>query len=72
MIYYVIQNIDTGEYWRAKGNHWGKYFNQAVIYRVKKTAEHILDELADGYHSYKVKLVAIKIVAIESKENINE
>jgi hypothetical protein len=38
--HYVIKNPDTGLYFRGKGtNRWGKYFNQASIYRVKGTAE---------------------------------
>jgi hypothetical protein len=40
MDYYVIKNKITGEYYRGKGaNKWGKYFNQASIYRLKKNAE---------------------------------
>ncbi len=40
MTYYVVKNKTTGEYYRGKGvNKWGKYFNQASIYRLKKNAE---------------------------------
>ena len=40
MEYYVIKNKETGNYFRGKGtNRWGKYFNQASIYRIKAMAE---------------------------------
>ena len=40
MQYYVVKNKTTGEYFRGKGvNKWGKYFNQASIYRLRKNAE---------------------------------
>ena len=44
--YYVIKDKNTGLYFRGKGvNRWGKYFNQASIYRVKGMAEHTVKEL---------------------------
>ena len=44
--YYVIKNKQTGEYYRGKGvNKWGKYFNQASIYRIKGSAEFSMKEL---------------------------
>jgi hypothetical protein len=40
MDYYVVKDLNTGLYFRGKGvNKWGKYFNQASIYRCKKQAE---------------------------------
>lgn len=46
MKYYVIKNKTTGMYFRGKGvNRWGKYFNQASIYRIRGTAESSLQEL---------------------------
>ena len=34
--YYIIKNPDTGLYYRGKGvNRWGKYLNQASIFRIK-------------------------------------
>ena len=46
MEYYVIKNKTTGEYYRGKGvNRWGKYYNQASIYRVRGIAEFSLEEL---------------------------
>lgn len=59
--YYVLRNNETGMYFRGKGvNRWGKYFNQATIYRVKGTAEHSMKEVA--WHGEKAELVRIKIV----------
>ena len=59
--YYVLRNTETGMYFRGKGvNRWGKHFNQAVIYRVKGTAEHSIKEVA--WHGEKAELVRIKIV----------
>ena len=59
--YYVLRNTETGMYFRGKGvNRWGKYFNQATIYRVKGTAEHSIKEVA--WHGEKAELVRIKIV----------
>jgi hypothetical protein len=44
--YYVIRNKVDGMYFRGKGvNRWGKYFNQATIYRIKGTAESSLREI---------------------------
>ena len=40
MEYFVVKDLNTGLYFRGKGaNKWGKYFNQASIYRLKKNAE---------------------------------
>ena len=59
--YYVLRNPETGMYFRGKGvNRWGKYFNQATIYRVKGTAEHSIKEVS--WHGEKTELVRIKIV----------
>ena len=34
--YFIIKNPDTGLYYRGKGvNRWGKYLNQASIFRIK-------------------------------------
>ena len=68
--YYVLRNTETGMYFRGKGvNRWGKHFNQATIYRVKGTAEHIIKEVA--LHGEKAELVRIKIVEMPQppKEN---
>lgn len=45
--YFLIRNKDTGLYYRGKGeNRWGKYYNQASVYRIKKQAENALKEIA--------------------------
>lgn len=44
MNYYVVKDRNTDLYFRGKGvNKWGKYFNQASIYRVKKQAEDTVE-----------------------------
>jgi hypothetical protein len=59
--YYVIRNIDTGLYFRGKGvNRWGKYFNQATIYRVRGTAIHSLKEIA--WRGERAEIVPIQII----------
>ena len=46
MQYYVIKDKKTSRYFRGKGvNRWGKYFNQASIYRVLGQAEENLDHI---------------------------
>ena len=58
--YYVLRNKDTGMYFRGKGvNRWGKYFNQATIYRVKGNAEASAREVS--WHGEKVEIVSIQI-----------
>lgn len=43
--YYVVRNKETGLYFRGKGeNKWGKYYNQASVYRFKKHAENAVEE----------------------------
>lgn len=38
--YWIIKNPDTGLYYRGKGeNRWGKYFNQASIFRIRGQVE---------------------------------
>ena len=47
MEYYVVKNKNTGEYFRGKGiNRWGKYFNQASIYRLRANAENAVKEVS--------------------------
>lgn len=45
MNYYVVKDKNTGLYFRGKGvNKWGRYFNQASIYRVHGMAENAVEE----------------------------
>ncbi len=58
--YYVIKDKNTGLYFRGKGvNRWGKYFNQASIYRVKGMAEHMIEEIS--WRGEQAEVVPIKI-----------
>jgi hypothetical protein len=60
--YYVIRNTETGEYFRGNGtNRWGKYFNQASIYRVKGTALSSLKEIT-SWRKEPAELVTIRII----------
>ena len=68
--YWVIKNPDTGLYYRGKGvNRWGKYFNQASIFRVKGTAEHSCKEI-NLFHRDGERAVVVPIVITELSENI--
>lgn len=45
MQYFVVKDRTTGLYFRGKGvNKWGKYFNQASIYRIRAMAENAVEE----------------------------
>jgi hypothetical protein len=66
MTYYVIKNKTTGEYYRGKGvNKWGKYFNQASIFRVKGTVMSSWEELSR--RGDDVEIVPIQIVETTNK-----
>ena len=59
--YFVIRDKNTGMYFRGKGaNRWGKYYNQATIYRRKGTAEHTLKEIA--WNGEQAEIVPIQII----------
>lgn len=69
MIYYVIKNKATGEYYRGKGvNKWGKYYNQASIFRIRKNAEGSLEELTRRGNDVEV----IPIQIIETSNEVAE
>ena len=58
--YYVIRNKNTGLYFRGKGeNRWGKYYNQASVYRIKKNAENAIKEVA--WRGEQAEVVPIQI-----------
>jgi hypothetical protein len=66
--YYVIKNPDTGLYFRGKGaNRWGRYFNQASIYRIKGMAESSCRDI-NQYHRNGERAVVVPITIIESGE----
>lgn len=59
--YYVIRNKNTGFYFRGKGvNRWGKYFNQASIYRRRSMAESSMQDVV--WHGEETEIVPIQIV----------
>ena len=68
--YWVVKNTVTGLYFRGKGtNRWGKYFNQASIYRVKGTAEHSALEINQrkrpDEHAVVVEIQITEVLAAE-------
>lgn len=66
MTYFIIKNKTTGEYYRGKGvNKWGKFYNQASIFRIRKNAESSLDELLRRGHD-------VEIIPIQITETANE
>lgn len=67
--YYVIRDKNTGLYFRGKGvNRWGKYFNQASIYRVKGQAEHNVEAIAwRGEEQAEIVTIQIKEMVGEEK-----
>ena len=61
MEYYVVKDKNTGLYFRGKGaNRWGKYFNQASIYRLKAMADNAVEELS--WRGDEAVVVTIEII----------
>lgn len=59
--YYVIRNKNTGSYFRGKGvNRWGKYLNQASIYRIKANAENTVKEVS--WRGEQAEVVPVQII----------
>lgn len=59
--YFVIKEKNTGLYFRGKGeNRWGKYYNQASIYRMKGQAENTAKWLC--LYGEPVEIVQIQII----------
>ena len=59
--YYIVRNKETGLYFRGKGeNKWGKYYNQASVYRIKKHAENAVEE--ETRRGNPTEVVEIRIV----------
>lgn len=64
MCYYVIKHLITGLYYRGKGdNRWGKYYNQASVYRIKGQVDSVVNQL--NRKGEQVKAVPIHIIEIE-------
>lgn len=81
MEYFVIKDKTTGNYFRGKGvNRWGKFLNQASIYRVlgqaKDSLEHIKrtrrvhDDLAADPVIIKIAITEIGIYGENASEPI--
>jgi hypothetical protein len=59
--YYVVRDKNTGLYFRGKGvNRWGKYYNQASIYRIRANAENTIKEVA--WRGEQAEVVPIRII----------
>ena len=59
--YYVIRDKNTGLYFRGKGvNRWGKYYNQASVYRIKANAENTIKEVS--WRGEQAEVVPIQII----------
>ena len=63
--YYIIKNPDTGLYYRGKGvNRWGKYMNQASIFRIKGQVLESCDYI-NKYHRNGERAVIVPITITE-------
>ena len=63
MDYFVIKDRDTGLYYRGKGiNKWGKYYNQASIYRIKNMAKSIAKE--ENLRGANCEVISIRIIEL--------
>lgn len=62
--YYIIKNPDTGLYYRGKGvNRWGKYMNQASIFRIKGQVEESCNWInREHRNGERAVIVPIKII----------
>ncbi len=67
--YYIIKNPDTGLYYRGKGvNRWGKYMNQASIFRIKGQVEDSCDWINKCHRDgERAVIVPIKIIELDSE-----
>ena len=62
--YYIIKNPDTGLYYRGKGvNRWGKYLNQASIFRIKGQVVDSCEQINRCHRNgERAVIVPIKII----------
>ena len=64
--YYIIKNPDTGLYYRGKGvNRWGKYLNQASIFRIKGQVVDSCEQI--NRRGEKAVIVPIKIIELPAE-----
>ena len=68
--YWVIKNPDTGLYFRGKGaNRWGKYLNQASIFRIRGQVESSCDWINKCHRNgERAVIVEIKISEVQKNE----
>ena len=67
MDYYAIKDKATGFYYRGRGvNRWGKYLNQASIFRILGQAKCSLEEI---HRRGEKESVIIKLDIKESELN---
>ena len=67
MEYFVVKDKNTNLYFRGKGvNKWGKYFNQASIYRIKANAIDTVN--FENRRGANCVVVPIEIIEKEAQE----
>lgn len=68
--YWVIKNPDTGLYYRGKGeNRWGKYYNQASIFRIRGQVEESCNWINRCHRNgERAVIVEIKITEVVVEE----
>lgn len=72
--YYVIRNNLNGLYFNGSGsNNWVEYFNQASIYRTKKSANSSLKNIISKNDGEELpEVVEIKIRVVEEMQPDDE
>ena len=70
--YWVIKNPDTGLYYRGKGeNRWGKYYNQASIFRIRGQVEESCNWINRCHRDgERAVIIEIKIVEVLVEDGI--
>ena len=68
--YWIIKNPDTGLYYRGKGeNRWGKYYNQASIFRIRGQVEESCNWISRCHRNgERAVIVEIKISEVLVEE----
>ena len=70
--YYIIKDLDTGLYYRGKGqNRWGKYYNQASIFRNLAQANNSVEQLKI-YDKSNAVAIEIEITELTQELSISE
>ena len=70
--YYIIKDLDTGLYYRGKGqNRWGKYYNQASIFRNLVQANNSVEQLKI-YDKSNAVAIENEITELTQKPTLDE